>query len=202
YVEGYLQAIRHLVDQVNQFYRDLSLGVDYASRVYGGSNYALVFGGNEMPGYSTGYGAFLTYLTGARHSHLDSAGYSLDEKFLGKPYPAPEKIIDMLVEEEAWRQILSSLVICFFARGIYTVDKVVEALKALGIDYTRESLMDLGFDIYREKYRVKMDLGFDLNSLKIPRRILETECCGSMLDESYLKTALEYFKAKIKEMLA
>jgi aldehyde:ferredoxin oxidoreductase len=35
-------------------------------------------GGNEMPGYHTGPGCHLGYLTGARHSHLDSAGYSLD----------------------------------------------------------------------------------------------------------------------------
>ncbi|MBS7642423.1 MAG: aldehyde ferredoxin oxidoreductase family protein [Candidatus Bathyarchaeia archaeon] len=202
YVEGYLQAIRYIVDQVNQFYRDLSLGVDHASRIYGGVDYALAFGGNEMPGYSTGYGAYLTYLTGGRHSHLDSAGYSLDEKLLGKQYPPPEQLIDMLLAEETWRQILSSLVICFFARGIYTVDKVIEALKALGVDYSRESLTDLGFDIYKEKYRVKMGLGFDLDSLRIPRRIFETESCSRMLDESYINAALEYFKAKIRGMLS
>lgn len=202
YVEGYLQAIRYIVDQVNQFYKDLGLGVDHASRIYGGIDYALAFGGNEMPGYSTGYGAYLSYLTGGRHSHLDSAGYSLDEKLLGKQYPPPEQLIDMLLAEEAWRQILSSLVVCFFARGIYTVDKVIEALKALGVDYSRESLTNLGFDIYKEKYRVKMDLGFDPSSLRIPRRIFETESCGRILDEGYLNAALEYFKAKIRGMLS
>lgn len=201
YVEGYMQAIRFLVDRVNQFYSDLGLGVDYASRIYGGEDYALAFGGNEMPGYSTGFGAYLTYLTGARHSHLDSAGYSLDEKLLGREYPPPEQLVDRLVEEEAWRQILSSLVVCFFARGIYTADRIIEALKALGIDYTRDMLIDLGFKIYREKYRVKLDLGFRIDSLRIPRRIIETECCGRSVDESYLRTALNYFEAKIKGML-
>ncbi|MDW8061804.1 MAG: aldehyde ferredoxin oxidoreductase family protein [Nitrososphaerota archaeon] len=202
YVEGYLQAVRYIVDQVNQFYRDLSLGVDHASRIYGGEDYALAFGGNEMPGYSTGYGAYLTYLTGARHSHLDSAGYSLDEKLLGKEYPPPEHLIDRLVEEEAWRQILSSLVVCFFARGIYIADRVAEALKALGINHTRDTLIDLGFKIYREKYKVKLDLGFRIDSLRIPRRILETECCGRSMDETYLKAALKYFEEKVKGMLS
>ncbi|MCX8162540.1 MAG: aldehyde ferredoxin oxidoreductase family protein [Candidatus Bathyarchaeota archaeon] len=202
YVEGYLQAVRYIVDQVNQFYKDLSLGVDHASRIYGGEDYALAFRGNVMPGYSTGYGAYLTYLTGARHSHLDSAGYSLDEKLLGKEYPPPEHLIDRLVEEEAWRQILSSLVVCFFARGIYIADRVAEALKALGINHTRDTLIDLGFKIYREKYKVKLDLGFRIDSLRIPRRILETECCGRSIDETYLKAALKYFEEKVKGMLS
>ncbi|MEM2739239.1 MAG: aldehyde ferredoxin oxidoreductase family protein [Candidatus Bathyarchaeia archaeon] len=202
YVEGYMQAVRYIVDQVSQFYRDLSLGVDHASRIYGGEDYALAFGGNEMPGYSTGFGAYLTYLTGARHSHLDSAGYSLDEKLLGKKYPPPEYLIDRLVEEEAWRQVLSSLVVCFFARGIYTADRVSEALKALGIDHTRDTLIDLGFKVYREKYRVKLDLGFRMDSLRIPKRILETECCGRSIDGSYLKVALKCFEEKIRGMLS
>jgi len=42
--------------------------------------FALAFGGNEMPGYHTGPACHLTCLTGARHRHLDSAGYSLDQK--------------------------------------------------------------------------------------------------------------------------
>lgn len=202
YVEGYMQAVRYLVDQVNQFYRDLGLGVDYAAKIYGGGDYALAFGGNEMPGYSTGVGAYLTYLIGARHSHLDSAGYSLDEKLLGREYPPPEQLVDRLVEEEAWRQVLSSLVVCFFARGIYTADRVAEALKALGVEYSRDTLVDLGFKIYKDKYRVKLDLGFKFDSLRIPKRIIETEASGRSIDENYLKAALRYFEAKIKGMLA
>ena len=37
-----------------------------------------------MPGYHTGPACHLGYLTGARHSHLDSAGYSLDQKAAAK----------------------------------------------------------------------------------------------------------------------
>lgn len=202
HVEGYMKAINFIVEQPNQFYRDLGMGVEYAAKKYGGLDYALAFGGNEMPGYNTGPGAYLTYLTGARHSHLDSAGYSLDQKLLGKTLPSPEELIDMLMKEEAWRQVLSSLVICFFARGIYSAEKVSSALKALGFNFTEEDLRNLGWEIYREKYRLKIELGFDLDKLRIPRRIFETETPHGKISKEYLDRALEYFKKKIESMIS
>jgi len=78
--ETYLRAIPLIVEQPNDFYRALARGVQHASSIYGGEDFALAFGGNEMPGYHTGPAAHLSYLIGARHSHLDSAGYSLDQK--------------------------------------------------------------------------------------------------------------------------
>ena len=95
----------------------------HAAAVYGGADFALTFGGNEMPGYHTGPGCHLGYLTGARHSHLDSAGYSLDQKAGAKGETlTPEGVAAGLLEEERWRQVLTSLVICLFARGMYTPD--------------------------------------------------------------------------------
>lgn len=90
----------------------------YASSKYGGEDFALEFGGNEMPGYHTGPVAHLGYLTGARHSHLDGAGYSIDQRMYkeGLKY-TPEYAAKELFEEESWRQVLSSLVVCYFARG-------------------------------------------------------------------------------------
>ena len=49
-----------------------------------------------------------------------------------------------MIEEESWRQILSSLVVCFFARGIYKPEVVVKTLKTLGYDYDVDGLKDLG----------------------------------------------------------
>ena len=55
---------------------------------------------------------------GARHSHLDNGGYGIDQKTLVNQKMKPEELVDTLLEEERWRQVLSSLVVCFFARGI------------------------------------------------------------------------------------
>jgi len=109
----------------------LAKGVELAATKYGGLDFALSYGKNEMPGYHTGPGSHLGFFLGARHSHLDNAGYSIDQKELLSRALSPEQLAEALMKEEQWRQILSSLVICFFARGIYTPELVTEAFQSL-----------------------------------------------------------------------
>jgi len=188
---AYLKAIDYIVDQPNDFYRTLAQGVEKASEIYGGKDFALSFGGNEMPGYHTGYAAHIGYLIGLRHSHLDNAGYSLDQKI--KEYPSPEEVVDKLIKEEEWRQILSSLVVCFFARKIYSPDLVSRALKPLGVEMSADDLENLGKKIYREKLKLKRKMGFDIKKIRIPKRIFETESSKGKLSEDYIKRAIEYY---------
>ncbi len=142
-----------------------------ASSVYGGQDYALAFGGNEMPEYHTGIACYVNNLTGARHSHLDSAGYDLDQKLTGQEFSV-EEVVEKLLKEEEWRQILSSLVVCFFARKVYTPEVITKALDALGIgNWTEEKLEDLGRVIHRAKMDFKFREGFNLSKLRIPKRI-------------------------------
>ncbi|MFH0848788.1 MAG: aldehyde ferredoxin oxidoreductase family protein [archaeon] len=170
----FLTAIRHLVDQVTDFYKALGKGVEYASSIYGGKEFALAFGGNEMPGYHTGTAAHLGYLIGSRHSHLDSAGYSLDQKTAVEGELTAKAIVDKLMQEEAWRQILSSLVICYFARGIYNPELVIKAFDVIGRRVTREELVTKGEMILKAKYEFKAREGFITSGLRIPERILQT----------------------------
>ncbi len=199
-VESYLKAIDYIVKQPNEFYRVLAQGVEKASEVYGGKEFALAFGGNEMPGYHTGYASHIGYLIGLRHSHLDNAGYSVDQKL--KEIPPPNELVDRLVKEEQWRQVLSSLVVCFFARGVYKPELVVEAFKPLGIEITEDELIKKGERIYKEKLKLKVRMGFDVDSLRLPKRIFETECLHGRLREEYIREALEYYKKRfIAEVL-
>lgn len=82
-----------------------------------------------MAGYHTGPAYHLGMILGARHSHLDNAGYSIDQKVLTKQKVSQEELANMIIDEESWRNVLSSLVICFFAREIYTMDVVKKLLK-------------------------------------------------------------------------
>ena len=199
-VDSYLKAIDYIVKQPNEFYRVLAQGVEKASEVYGGKEFALAFGGNEMPGYHTGYASHIGYLIGLRHSHLDNAGYSVDQKL--KEIPPPNELVDRLVKEEQWRQVLSSLVVCFFARGVYKPELVVEAFKPLGIEITEDELIKKGERIYKEKLKLKVRMGFDVDSLRLPKRIFETECLHGRLREEYIREALEYYKKRfIAEVL-
>ncbi len=199
FTEGYIQAMEYIVEQPNEFYKTLARGVKAAAEKYGGKEFALAFGGNEMPGYHTGPACHIGYTIGLRHSHLDNAGYSTDQKLVGKEYPGPEELIDKLIAEEEWRQILSSLVVCFFARGIYKPELVVKALKPLGIELTEEQLKEIGAKIYREKVDFKVREGWCKEMiLDLPKRIFETPTPHGMISPDYIKRALEYYVEKMK----
>ncbi|NQE05459.1 Tungsten-containing aldehyde ferredoxin oxidoreductase [ANME-1 cluster archaeon GoMg1] len=192
-VQVYVKAVNKIVEMPNEFYQNLAKGVEHASSVYGGQDYALAFGGNEMPEYHTGIACYLNNLTGARHSHLDSAGYDLDQKLIGKEFTL-EEVVKGLLKEEEWRQILSSLVVCFFARKVYSAERVIRALDAIGIEnWTEGKLEDLGRVIHRAKMDFKFREGFDLAKLRIPKRIFEVSTPHGFLKEEDMRKAIEIY---------
>jgi len=193
---GYIAAVRRIATQPNEFYRALANGAEHAASIYGGLDFALTFGKNEMPGYHTGPGAALTFLAGARHSHLDSAGYSVDQKAAASGERlSPDALAERLLAEESWRQVLSSLVVCFFSRGIYSPQVVAEALQPVGIEMDADGLREFGRDVLARKHAFKAREGFDVEKVRIPRRILETPTPLGRIDESYLRKALEKFRS-------
>ncbi len=195
--KGYLNFFQLLGDQQLPFYQDLGKGVDHASSIYGGAEYALAFGKNEMPGYHTGSAAIIGYLTGARHSHLDSAGYSIDQKPDTK---TPEQIAKELYTEEAWRQILSSLVICFFARGVYTEELVRDCLQVCGITMDVDQLITLGKEILYEKYQFKFREGFSLDPdvLRIPKRVSTQPSGKGIIQEEDIRKGVKTYDELIR----
>ncbi|MGB2726876.1 MAG: aldehyde ferredoxin oxidoreductase family protein [Halobacteriota archaeon] len=196
-VHVYSEAIEKIVVMPNEFYQNLAKGSEHASSVYGGQDYALAFGGNEMPEYHTGIACYLNNLMGARHSHLDSAGYDLDQKLIGKEFTL-EEVVSALLKEEEWRQILSSLVVCFFARKVFTVEAITKALDAIGIEnWTAEKLGDLGRVIHRAKMDFKFREGFNIAKLRIPKRIFEVPTPHGFLKEVEIRKALGLYEEMI-----
>jgi aldehyde:ferredoxin oxidoreductase len=192
---SYTEAVRMVVEPPSEFFRTLARGLDHASAKYGGREFALTFGGNEMAGYHTGPGTHIGAMIGARHSHLDNAGYSLDQKALTMTSKAePEALVQSLLEEERWRQILSSLVVCFFARGIYTPEVVSRALQVSGLQSSQGDLARIGKEILREKNLFKIREGFSFDTLRFPRRIFEMTTPIGDIQEEYLRRAMEEAK--------
>jgi len=190
----YIRAVELIAKPPNEFFEALAKGVEFASLKYGGKDFALSFGGNEMPGYHTGPMCHVGYLTSSRHSHLDSAGYSLDQRLTSKDkLPDPKLSAEELFREEIWRQILTSLVVCLFARGIYDRETVLKALEVSGIKLTVDDFDRIGLEILRNKYRFKLREGFNPRKLRIPKRILETETALGKIDEKYLRESAEHF---------
>jgi aldehyde:ferredoxin oxidoreductase len=192
--EIYIEAIRRIISQPNDFYRALGRGAEHASQAYGGSDFAMTFGGNEMAGYHTGPGGYLGFLTGARHSHLDSAGYSLDQKAItSKTTMTAAAMAEALLGEERWRQVLTSLTTCLFARNIFTPDLCVRALGAAGFSWTADELALLGEDTLRRKHAFKLREGFDPASLRLPKRLFDTPSPAGTFDEAFMREAIAHF---------
>jgi len=193
----YEKMVKKIVLQENDFYKALAKGSEYAANLYGGKDFAMSFGKNEMAGYHTGPAAYLGFLIGARHSHLDNAGYSIDQTDMINNQITPQEVIDKLVVEEGLRQLLSSLTVCFFSRGIYKIDIIKETLASIGIDFTEEELNKLGTEIYYDKYRFKFREGFKFEDLHVPNRIYETSSLNGLISHEFIEKGLEYAKSKI-----
>jgi aldehyde:ferredoxin oxidoreductase len=199
-LNAYVELVRKIVYGDSEFYKDIARGVEHASSKYGGKDFALTYGKNEMPGYHTGYGAHIGYLFGARHSHLDSAGYAIDKEAMTKHFTA-EQIVEKILNEEQWRQILSSLVICFFGREIYTPEIVLKSLKLAGYELDESNLRKIAQDIYAEKYHFKIKSGFNFDSLNLPKRIFELPSSNGQLNEDFARRCIEILKIKIRDLL-
>jgi aldehyde:ferredoxin oxidoreductase len=196
--DTYIAALALIVKQPTDFYRALARGTAYAASVSGGADFALAFGGNEMPGYHTGPIGHLGYLVGARHSHLDNAGYSVDQKAAAKGQRlAPEQAAEALLAEERWRQVLTSLVVCLFARGVYDATTVVRALASAGVDTTPEDLDEQGAETLRRKFAFKRREGFDAAAMPIPRRIVETPSPAGPFDEEYIRRGIAHYMDRL-----
>ncbi|MDO7788766.1 aldehyde ferredoxin oxidoreductase family protein [Desulforamulus aquiferis] len=193
-VEPYLEILQGMVKQSNGFYQTLAKGTFAAAAKYGGQEYAMTLAKNEIAGYHTGYANILGQAIGARHSHLDNAGYSVDQKLKDKSLA--EKV-EALVKEEKWRNVLNCLTICLFAREIYQIETVIAALDSIGIGVTKEELNKLGEEIFNLKHQTRLKLGFEVDKLEFPERFFKTTSLTGKLNREDIHLMLEEYKAKV-----
>jgi aldehyde:ferredoxin oxidoreductase len=202
-VETYLAMMDKVVSRSNGFYQTLAKGVERAAETYGGAEFAMAIGGNGLAGYYTGYASMLGTVVGARHSHNDNAGYDIDQRMLQEKMK-PDLIIEDLSRENEWRYVLTSLVICLFARKVYSEKNVVEALKAIGINRSLKELKNLGKTAYQHAFDFKFREGFDFSQLRIPNRIFESPTANGKLDEAVFagmmqKYLISHFSANLQK---
>jgi aldehyde:ferredoxin oxidoreductase len=191
-VETYLQMIDNIADVRNPFYVTLARGVTAAGEKYGGKDFAVSLGKNSPAGYFTGYGFVVGTLVGARHSHLSNAGYSIDQTAMMKKVGI-EQMVEHLVEEEDWLNVLHSLVCCYFSRGVYDRETVIRALAAVGIQKKEEDMMRLGKEIFHNLYRFKLREGFDPTKERVPKRLLEIESPAGHLDPKVIQDMISHY---------
>jgi aldehyde:ferredoxin oxidoreductase len=190
--EGYKEAMLHLGKGTNEFYRLMAQGTLKAAEQYGGKNYACVLG-QEMAGYATGEVFFASQALGFRHSHLDSGGYTYDQKEMGKD---TKKAVDFLIKDEQGRVLLTSMVACLFARGVYTDELLASCLNAVGYTTMADNLGTLASTIQQLRWKNRFATGFVPEEVTIPKRFHEITTVKGPLDNAFLSNLMvEYGKA-------
>ena len=199
-VKGYLNAVGCIARRVNEFYHVLGDGVKAAAERYSGQEFAMQIAGNEMPGYHTGYGALVGALVGARHSHLDNGGYSLDQG-KGANELSPEGLAEKLFQEEIERCLLNTLVICLFSRKVYDREAVRKILACVDREYNDDELTAIATNIYRIKLQIKQSLGFDPRQVTLPGRFFVTPSMNGVLREDQTAQTRDFFMERNERVL-
>jgi aldehyde:ferredoxin oxidoreductase len=189
----YAQAIAAIVSRDSEVGYWLGQGEVAAARHFGGEGYVTAVGGQGIAGYWTGYAHVLGHLLGARHSHLDNAGYSIDQKL--EPY-TDEAIVERIIADEAERIVQTSIAICLFARGVYDLDSISRALGSVGIRRSADELLTMGQRIYWERVRLRERLGFQARLEDVPGRFFETPTLRGRLERGRVARMLEIYDSR------
>ena len=193
----YKEAIQHLGLGSNDFYRLLAQGTMKAAAQYGGEDFACVLG-QEMAGYATGEVFFTSQALGFRHSHLDSGGYSYDQKQTTER--KVKEAVDFLVKDEQGRVLLTSMVACLFAREVYKDELLADCLSSLGYTTLADRMQQVAQHIQKLRWRLRLATGFDPAAVKIPKRFTEVTTWKGPVDEAYLSELKEEYAKRILQL--
>lgn len=194
--EGYKEAAHHLGTGSNEFYRLLAQGTMRAAENYGGEEFACVLG-QEMAGYATGEVYFTAQSLGFRHSHLDSGGYSYDQKHNEQNL---KEAVDFLVHDEQGRVLLTSMVSCLFAREVYKNELLARCLNALGYHALADNMDEVSRHIQKLRWKARVATGFDPHKVNIPKRFTEVTTSKGRVDKDFLTTLKNEYAKRIMEL--
>ncbi|MFX1511171.1 MAG: aldehyde ferredoxin oxidoreductase N-terminal domain-containing protein [Promethearchaeota archaeon] len=203
YLDDFISVIKNIANRdpdLQDLYWLAGEGLDaLVERYSDGKQFAVRFNNNSPAAYSTGPYNVIGHIIGGRHSHLDNAGYSYDQKTIGKTVK-PDEAISKLCKEEEWRNILNSLIVCLFARNLYTPSLVSECLGNLGIFKTESELLNLGLEIQELRLKTKFQFGYQLQRIrdKLPKRIYEMPTAHGILLETNIETLLDAYEDMLR----
>lgn len=193
---AYQKAMWHLARGENEFYRLLASGVLKAAENFGGADFACVLG-QEMAGYATGEVFFVSQALGLRHSHLDAGGYSFDQKRTEKDAASA---VEFLVSDEKSRCLLTAMVSCLFARGVYTEDRLAQCLSAVGYQRLAQTLSDVAGHVQRNRWRLRFATGYDPDRIIIPRRFTEVVTWKGPIDAAFMTGLKNLYATRIRSL--
>ncbi len=192
----YAEALHHLALGSNEFYRVLSQGTMKAALHYGGEDFACVLG-QEMSGYATGEIFFVSQALGLRHSHLDTTGYSYDQKPNRR---GVDEVLKFFLDDEQYRVFLTSMVACLFARSVYTKELLGQCLHAVGYQALADTIDQVSAHIQKLRWKTRIATGFDPKDVSIPKRFMQVITWKGPIDEAFLMNLKDAYARKIIEL--
>ena len=127
--------------------------------------------------------AIRSYYVSFRHSHLDTGCYGYDQKKHDKD---AAKAVAFMVEDERERVLLTSLVSCLFARGVYKKGLLAECLVSVGLPDLAASMDKAADEMQRLRWRMRMATGYEPEKTIVPKRFMEIETWAGKMDQGYL----------------
>lgn len=194
---SYMAAAMHLGTGSNEFYQLLGQGTLAAANSYGGSDFACVLG-QEMAGYATGEVFFAAQALGFRHSHLDTGGYSYDQKHKEKDVDAA---VSFLLQDEPGRCLLTSMVSCLFARSVYSEEMLAECLEVTGYPGLASNLEALGEKIRCHRWQLRFATGFNPDEITLPKRFYKVSTWKGPIDAAYLDALKSEYGHRIRQLV-
>ncbi|MEZ7891118.1 MAG: aldehyde ferredoxin oxidoreductase N-terminal domain-containing protein [Candidatus Wallbacteria bacterium] len=197
---AYVKGIRLIANPPNEFYKKVGAGLSTytKSRKDKTYDYAIQMGGLEMAGYFTGPAHILGQLTGVRHSHVDNAGYSIDQKLKEL---VPKTIAQKVFDEELIRSVYTSLVICMFAREVYDLDTVCRALAVIDLPFTPDDLKTRGREILKIKFETRKKMGFDVDAHPLAKRFFEVQTPHGIIKEELMNEVIKEYKNIVDDFM-
>lgn len=194
--EPYKKAVHHLGKVANGFYALLGQGTMKAAQEFGGEDFACVLG-QEMAGYATGETFFVSQALGFRHSHLDSGGYSYDQK---EQDPDVDKAVNFMVDDERDRCLLTSTVACLFSRKAYNDEMLGRCFEALGYNTIAADMDAIAGNIQKSRWKLKLATGFNPHDVTIPKRYTEVKTFKGHVDADYLEQLRSAYASRIIQL--
>ncbi|MHA1166929.1 MAG: aldehyde ferredoxin oxidoreductase C-terminal domain-containing protein, partial [Candidatus Hodarchaeales archaeon] len=200
-IDAFIEVIKQIAyrdENSGELYWLAGEGIGSLVERYGGKDFAVAINNHPVAGYSTGPYTVFGHAIGGRHSHLDNAGYSLDQKALKRKYSITDAV-NWLIDEEEWRNVLNSLVICLFAKNIYTPAVISDCFKNFKIEKTGEELRRIGREIQKLRIKTKIKFGMDYSNLisNLPERFFTMSTPHGKLSRTMMEDLYNRYREEI-----
>jgi aldehyde:ferredoxin oxidoreductase len=150
-----------------------------------------------MAGYATGETFFVSQALGLRHSHLDAAGYTYDQKSDSRDV---EAAVGFLLKDERERVFLTCMVSCLFARGVYSSGILGECLGSLGYGKLAENMDSVSEGVQKLRWKVRFKTGYEPSTIGIPKRFKEITTWKGPMDVTYMEMLKDRYRQAIESM--